>query len=97
MAEANKIGENTGNRGRGRPKGAENKLTRAVKDAVQDAFDEVGGAEYLVQVAREDHKTFCALLGKVIPNQVNASLTGEVKVNFNTIIEQIVKNDDNRN
>ena len=81
--------------GRGRPKGAENKVTRAVKDAVQAAFDEVGGADYLVQVAREDHKTFCALLGKVIPTQVNASLSGKVDVQFNTIIEQLTKDDGN--
>ena len=59
---------------RGRPKGAGGKVTQAVKDAVQTAFDEVGGADYLVQVAREDHKTFCALLGRVIPTQVNATI-----------------------
>lgn len=85
------IGE--GKRGPGRPKGAENKLTRAVKDAVQDAFDEVGGADYLVQVAKEDHKTFCALLGRVIPTQVNAELSGKVELNFNTIIERLTKDD----
>ena len=76
MAEKPKIGENRGNAGNGRPKGAENKVTRAVKEAVQAAFDEVGGVDYLVTVAKEDHKTFCALLGKVIPTQVNAEIGG---------------------
>ena len=71
----------------GRKPGAQNKLTKAVKDAVQEAFDEVGGTEYLKTVAREDHKTFCALLGKVIPTQVNAELKGDVQVVFKTIID----------
>jgi hypothetical protein len=37
------------------------------------AFSEVGGQAYLVKVAHEDPKTFCTLLGKVLPMQV----TGE--------------------
>ncbi len=73
--------------GAGRPKGSENKLTRAVKDAVHEAFDELGGVEYLKHVGREDHKTFCALLGRVIPTQVNAELRGDVQVVFKTIID----------
>lgn len=72
---------------KGRPKGAQNKVTRAVKDAVQDAFDELGGAQYLLQVARDDPKTFCGLLGRVIPTQVNAELKGDVQVVFKTIID----------
>ena len=73
--------------GKGRPKGSENKVTRVVKDAVQDAFDELGGAQYLLQVARDDPKTFCGLLGRVIPTQVNAELKGDVQVVFETIID----------
>lgn len=59
----------------GRTAGTPNKVTQAVKEAVQAAFDEVGGVDYLVTVAKQDHKTFCALLGKVIPTQVNANIT----------------------
>ena len=82
-----------GNKLSGSRRGTPNKVTQAVKDAVQTAFDEVGGADYLVQVAREDHKTFCALLGRVIPTQVNAELSGKVELNFNTIIERLTKDD----
>lgn len=44
--------------GPGRPKGSQNKLTKTVKQAVLDAFEELGGAEWLASVAREDPKTF---------------------------------------
>jgi hypothetical protein len=63
----------TGIKTGGRVKGTPNKTTRALKDAVLSAFDTVGAEDYLVTVAREDPRTFCALLGKVLPMQ----LTGE--------------------
>ena len=59
--------------GPGRPKGSVNKLTKSVREAIEGAFQAVGGAEYLADVAKRDPKTFCALLGKVLPMQV----TGE--------------------
>jgi hypothetical protein len=45
-------------------------LTADVKAAIMEAFSEVGGAEYLRRVARSDPRTFCTLLGKVLPTQV---------------------------
>lgn len=57
--------------GPGRPPGTPNKLTSAVKEAIENAFTEVGGKKYLVQVAHDDPKTFCALLGKVLPKDIN--------------------------
>ena len=69
--ETLKIGE--GKPGPGRPPGLPNKATRALKAAILDAFEKVGGEEYLVRVAQEDPKTFCTLLGKVLPTQ----LTGD--------------------
>jgi hypothetical protein len=35
-----------------------------------EAFNALGGVEYLCAVAREDPKAFCALLGKLIPAKV---------------------------
>lgn len=54
----------------GRKAGTPNKVTKALKDAILAALDEVGGQTYLVGIAREDPKTFCALLGRVLPMQV---------------------------
>ena len=65
--ETLKIGE--GKPGPGRPPGLANKATRTLKTAILNAFEKVGGEEYLVRVAREDPKTFCTLLGKVLPTQ----------------------------
>jgi hypothetical protein len=53
-------------RGAGRPKGSANKFTSDVKAAILAAFEEVGGAAYLVSVARAQPNVFCALLGKLL-------------------------------
>lgn len=58
----------------GRKKGTPNKATAAVREAVVHAFHEVGGAEYLIQLASSDPRTFCTLISKVIPLQVEAEL-----------------------
>ena len=58
--------------GAGRKKGVPNKLTADVKAAIMQAFNEVGAAEYLRKLARSDPRTFCTLLGKVLPTQVTA-------------------------
>jgi hypothetical protein len=56
--------------GSGRKKGGTNKITSDVKQAILEAFNALGGVEYLCVVAREDPKAFCALLGKLIPVKV---------------------------
>jgi hypothetical protein len=56
--------------GPGRPKGSASKTTRALKDAILNAFENVGGGSYLEQVAKTDPRTFCTLLGKVLPMTV---------------------------
>jgi len=63
----------------GRSKGTPNKTTSAVKDAILEAFEAVGGAAYLQQVAREDFKTFCTLIGKVLPMQVTGADGNAIK------------------
>ncbi len=61
-------------RGAGRKRGVPNMLTANIKEAVQNAFLEVGGENYLVKVAKEDPRTFCTLLGKILPTQVDAQI-----------------------
>ena len=53
--------------GAGRKRGTPNKFTGDVKAAIIAAFDEAGGKDYLVKLAKEDPRTFCALVGKIIP------------------------------
>lgn len=61
--------------GKGRPVGAVNKLTRSVKEAIEAAFQGVGGHEYLMRQAEENPQAFMTLLGKIIPTQVQNDLT----------------------
>lgn len=66
----------------GRPKGVRNRLTN-IRDAVIEAFDTVGGAAYLVSLAKgtqSDRAAFVGLMSKVLPTQVNASVEGGVRL-----------------
>jgi hypothetical protein len=63
--------------GAGRKKGIPNKLTVKVKDAIKQAFDELGGVTYLVDLGRKDPKTFTTLLCKIIPAELSATLIGD--------------------
>jgi hypothetical protein len=54
----------------GRAKGTQNKLTLSVKEAIERAFDKLGGTDYLVHVGQSDPRTFCALLGKLLPTKL---------------------------
>lgn len=75
-----KIGPNTGNRGKGRPKGAQNKTTASVKEALVAAFDGLGGVGQLQTWAMANPTEFYKLWAKMLPQDVNANLKGEVSV-----------------
>lgn len=79
MTETPKVRQNTGNMGKGRPKGSPNKITTSIKEAIVEAFDKSGGVEYLVKVAEEDPKTFCGLLGRALPLQVTGAGGGALE------------------
>jgi hypothetical protein len=68
--------------GGGSRKGRPNKVTTALKDAVLRAFEKVGGEDYLVTVAGSDPRTFCALLGRVLPRDVRLEPEGEGRVEY---------------
>lgn len=59
----------------GRPKGSQNKSTVLLKQGIMDAYQELGGVKYLIEVGKKDPKTFCTLLGKVLPQEMKADLT----------------------
>lgn len=72
-----KIGKNMGNMGKGRPKGAPNKTTALLKDAILKAAENAGNKlgddgmiSYLETQAIENPGPFMGLLGKVLPMQV---------------------------
>lgn len=59
-----------GERIAGRQKGTVNKLTVSIREAIEHAFDELGGASYLVHVGKNDPRTFCALLSRLLPTKL---------------------------
>jgi hypothetical protein len=75
--------------GKGRPKGSVNKTTKSVREAIEAAFQGVGGAEYLMQQAQQNPQAFMTLLGKIIPAQVQADLTNS-DGSFKPAVIQIV-------
>jgi len=77
-SENPKLGKNRKipNEGNGRPKGAQNKTTKAVKDMLMTALDQLNGSEYFLEQARENPAAFMSLVGKLIPTEVKNQLTG---------------------
>jgi hypothetical protein len=64
----------------GRTKGTPNKVNAAVKEAIVSAFSKVGGENYLVKIAKDDPRTFCALLGRVMPTQLTGAGDNPIRV-----------------
>lgn len=54
----------------GSRKGIPNRQTVAIKEAIERAFDKLGGTDYLVHVGRTDPRTFCALLSRLLPTKL---------------------------
>jgi hypothetical protein len=66
----------------GRPRGVKNKLTN-LRDAVLEAFDKVGGVDYLVKLAngtQSDRAAFTSLMNKVLPTQINQQVDGGIRL-----------------
>jgi hypothetical protein len=63
-------GAKKGERRGGRQKGTQNKISVEVKKALEKAFDELGGSNYLIEVGQNDPRTFCTLLGKILPTTI---------------------------
>lgn len=79
-----KNGKNTqafeAQKGRGRPKGVQNKITKQVKEMILGALDDAGGQAYLTQQARDNPTAFMTLVGKVLPLQLSGEDGGPVQI-----------------
>ena len=70
--------KNTGQFGKGnpgKPKGAVNKTTKALKDMILGALNKAGGEDYLLEQAHNNPGAFLTLIGKVLPQDIKASVT----------------------
>lgn len=70
---SNKI--TSGKPGPGRPKGSQNKTTKAAKDAIAEAAEKLGGTNRLVKWAKEDplneRAFWSTIYPKLLPLQVH--------------------------
>ena len=51
-----------------------NRIKSEIKAAILQAFEQVGGVEYLVAIAKADPPTFCRLLAQVLPTEIKAEI-----------------------
>jgi hypothetical protein len=75
-----KSSEKPPNAGKGRVKGVPNKLTSDMREMIRGALDDVGGREFLAEQARENPVAFLNLVGKIIPREVEAKITGAIEL-----------------
>ena len=69
--------------GKGRPKGQPNRLTKTMKEAIEKAFQNVGEHLYLEKMANgtaTDRQAFMALIGRLLPMQVNSNIEARIRV-----------------
>jgi hypothetical protein len=76
MTESNKKGPNSG---RGRPKGALNKTTRAAKEAIALAAESLGGADRLVEWAQETPENERAFWVTIYPKLIPVTVAGDAE------------------
>jgi hypothetical protein len=51
-----------------------NRIKSEIKNGILEAFDQVGGVDYLIEIARRDPPTFCRLLAAIIPSEIKADI-----------------------
>ena len=64
----------------GRKKGVTNKVNAEVKELIRGALDDAGGQKYLVKQAKDNPTAFLALVGKILPKDINAKIEGSISL-----------------
>lgn len=75
-------------KGGGRPKGSPNKVSKAAKEAIAEAAEQLGGVNRLVAWAQEDPLNERAFWTSVYPKLIPVHLTGSGAV-VTTIVELV--------
>ena len=71
----------------GRKAGTPNKMTAELKEMILQALDGSGGIAYLQGVAASHPPAFLSLVGKVLPLQVNADVSGSMKQSIEVVFK----------
>lgn len=73
----------------GKAKGQKNKINAQIVDDIMSAYKKLGGVKWLLTLAKEDKKTFCRLIERVIPKDIN--LAGGLVMTADEYILSLVK------
>lgn len=87
---------NTGENRHGRAKGTPNKITKSVKEAYKQAFDELGGVQALKKWGKKNTTEFYKLVTKLIPTEVSGQMEIDVKIRDVEDTEERVNDKPNR-
>ena len=69
--------DNLTRKGRGRPKGSQNKVAKAAKDVIAQAATELGGADRLLEWAKEDPQNERAFWATIYPKLLPLTVSGD--------------------
>lgn len=58
--------------GSGRTAGTPNRFSQRLIDAIEASFEQLGGEAYLTELGRTEPRAYLALLGRILPAQVDA-------------------------
>jgi hypothetical protein len=87
-----KIGGNRGNAGQGRPKGAVNKTTAILKDAILQGAENAGGGDlvaYLTQQAKDHPGPYLSLIGKILPFHLKGNVDHAADDSLSRLLDHI--------
>ena len=89
----NKIGSDNyaSRRGRGRPKGSQNRVAKEAKEAIAEAAEGLGGSDRLIAWAKESPENEKAFWQTIYPKLVGVSVSGGLTTKL--IIETGVERD----
>lgn len=76
---------------RGRPKGVKNKIPKRAQEAIEAAFWEGGGVEWLVGLMHgtaSDRAVFANLYGRLLPLQVNSNIDQKIRIEAPWLFER---------
>ena len=75
-------------KGGGRAKGVPNKANKALKEMILGALKDAGGQKYLLNQALNNSNSFLALIGKVLPSEIQSHQQGNIVVTVSTGIDR---------
>lgn len=67
----------------GRKKGSLNKRTILVKNALQQAFDKIGGVDALVKFGKKNPLEFYKLWVKILPVEIKSTIDNQADIQIN--------------